>query len=104
LLLDTHAFVWWDARDSRLPVRMHEAIAAAENQIFVSAVSVWEIAVKRAVGKLIFAGSVARVIEAHGFQPLPISVDRMLIAQANLEGMPLVTLDEQILRYLVPHL
>lgn len=121
LLLDTHALVWWDARDSRLPARLHDAIAAAENQVFVSAASVWEIALKRAAGKLLFGGSVAKVIEAHGFQPLPISIahaewagsldrihndpfDRMLIAQANLEGMPLVTLDEQILRYRVPHL
>lgn len=100
---------------------MHEAIASADNQIFVSAVSVWEIAIKRAAGKLVFGGSIAKMIEAHGFQPLPIAVahaewagsldrihndpfDRMLIAQAHLEGMPLVTVDEQILRYQVPHL
>lgn len=100
---------------------MHEAIASAENQVFVSAVSAWEIAIKRASGKLLFSGSVAKVIEAHGFQSLPISIahaefagsldrihddpfDRILIAQANLEGMPLVTVDEQILRYKVPHL
>lgn len=121
MLLDTHAFVWWDTKDSRLPARLHEAIASAENEVFVSAVSVWEIAIKRASGKLIFDGSVAKVIEAHGFQSLAISVahaeragsldrihsdpfDRMLIAQANLEGMPLVTIDEQILRYQVPKL
>jgi len=121
LLLDTHALVWWDAHDSRLPARMHDAIASAENQVFVSAASVWEIAVKRAAGKLVFAGSVAKMIEAHGFQPLPISIahaewagslerihndpfDRMLIAQANLEGMPLATIDQHILRYRVPHL
>lgn len=121
LLLDTHAFVWWDAKDSRLPARMHEAIASAENQVFVSAVSVWEIALKRASGKLAFAGSAAKAIEAHRFLSLPITTehaewagslpqlhsdpfDRMLIAQANLEGMPLVTVDPQILRYPVPHL
>ncbi len=121
LLLDTHAFVWWDADDSRLPARMREAIASAENQVFVSAISVWEIAIKRASGKLVFTGLVARAIKTHGFQELPISVaqaecagslepihsdpfDRMLIAQANLEGMPLVTVDAQILRYRVPHL
>lgn len=115
-MLDTHAFVWWDTKDPHLPVRMREAIAAAENQVFVSAVSVWEITIKRAAGKLIFAGSVAKAIEIHRFQPLPISVahaewagsldpihhdpfDRMLIAQANLEGMPLVTVNPQILRY-----
>lgn len=121
LLLDTHAFVWWDANDPHLQPRMHEAIASAENQVFVSAISVWEIAIKRALGKLNFGGSVAKAIENHGFEPLPISAahaewagsleqihhdpfDRMLVAQANLEGMPLVTLDPQILRYRVPHL
>jgi PIN domain nuclease of toxin-antitoxin system len=121
LLLDTHAFVWWDAKDSHLPDRMREAIASAQNQILVSAVSVWEIAIKRASGKLIFRGSVTEAIETHGFQALPISVahaewagsleqihqdpfDRMLIAQAHLEGLTLVTLDDQILRYQVPHL
>ncbi len=121
LLLDTHAFVWWDAKDSRLPDRMREAIASTENQVFVSAVSVWEIAIKRASGKLIFKGSISKAIDAHGFQALPISVahaewagslepihqdpfDRMLIAQANLEGMSLVTVDAQILSYPLPHL
>lgn len=111
LLLDTHALIWWDTQDSRLPARLHEAIASAENQVFVSAVSVWEIAIKRGSGKLTFGGSVSKVIEGHGFQSLPISVahaecagsldrihndpfDRMLIAQANLEGMPLVTVDD----------
>jgi PIN domain nuclease of toxin-antitoxin system len=121
LLLDTHAFVWWDAKDAHLPERMREAIASAENQIFVSAVSVWEIAIKRAAGKLIFGGSIASVVEAHGFQSLPILVthaewagsldrihndpfDRMLVAQAQLEGLVLVTADNHILRYQVPHL
>lgn len=100
---------------------MREAIASAENQIFVSAVSVWEIAIKRASDKLIFRGSVTKAIEAQGFQALPISVahaewagslkpihhdpfDRMLIAQAHLEGLTLVTVDDQILQYQVPHL
>lgn len=121
MLLDTHAFVWWDTKDSRLPVRMQEAIASAENQAFVSAASVWEIAIKRASGKLVFAGSVAKAIETHRFQSLPVSVahaewagaldqihkdpfDRMLVAQAQIEGLTMVTMDEQILRYQVPRI
>ena len=121
LLLDTHAFLWWDSKDAHLPPVLHSAIASASNEVFVSAVSVWEIAIKRASGKLAFGGSVASAIEQQGFLSLPITVehaewagslpqyhrdpfDRLLVAQAHLEGMTLVSVDEQILRYQVPHL
>jgi PIN domain nuclease of toxin-antitoxin system len=121
LLLDTHAFLWWDSSDASLPVALHEAIASPRNQVFVSAVTVWEIAIKRASGKLIFGKAVGNAIEKHGFVSLPITVDhaewagalpqlhrdpfdRLLVAQAQLEGLVLVTLDEQIQRYQVQHL
>ena len=121
LLLDTHTFLWWDANDGCLPAALHSAIASPRNQVFVSAASVWEIAIKRASGKLNFAQSVEKSIAAHDFLPLPITVeqaelagslpqlhrdpfDRLLVAQAQLEGLVLVTVDEQILRYQVPHL
>jgi PIN domain nuclease of toxin-antitoxin system len=54
LLLDTHAFLWWDSNDARLPVVLYSAIASPRNEVFVSAVSIWEIAIKRASGKLVF--------------------------------------------------
>jgi PIN domain nuclease of toxin-antitoxin system len=121
LLLDTHAFLWWDTNDDRLPVSVRSAIASPRNEVFVSAVTVWEIAIKRASGKLTFHGSAAKAIEQHGFLPLPITVehaecagelpqlhrdpfDRLLVAQAQLEGLVLATVDEQILRYPVPRL
>jgi PIN domain nuclease of toxin-antitoxin system len=121
LLLDTHAFLWWDSRDIRLPDEHRSAISSARNQVFVSAVTVWEIAIKRATGKLIFGASAAKAIAGHGFTSLPITVeqaewagalpqlhrdpfDRLLVAQAQLEGLVLATIDEQILRYQVPHL
>jgi|SRR5580698_7058992 PIN domain nuclease of toxin-antitoxin system len=121
LLLDTHCFLWWDANDSQLPPGLHDAIASPENRVYVSAVSVWEIAIKRTTGKLTFQGSAAKAIEVHEFLPLPISADhaefagslpqlhrdpfdRLLVAQAHLEGLVLATLDEQVLRYQVPHL
>lgn len=121
LLLDTHAFLWWDSNDTHLPAALRSAIASPQNEVFVSAVSVWEIAIKRASGKLNFQASAAKAIEAHGFLPLPIAVehaewagslpqlhrdpfDRLLVAQAQLEGLVLVSVDEQILRYQVPHL
>jgi PIN domain nuclease of toxin-antitoxin system len=121
LLLDTHAFLWWDSNDAHLPDALRSAIASPLNEVFVSAVTVWEIAIKRASGKLIFQHPVAKSIAVHGFLPLPISVeqaewagglpqlhrdpfDRLLVAQAQLEGLVLVTVDEHILRYQVPHL
>jgi PIN domain nuclease of toxin-antitoxin system len=121
LLLDTQAFLWWDSNDARLPSALHSAISSPRNQIYVSAVSVWEIAIKRGLGKLIFAGAVGKTIEGHGFAGLPVTVeqaeaagalpllhrdpfDRLLIAQAQVEGLILVTVDEEILRYAVPHL
>lgn len=121
LLLDTHCFLWWDANDSQLPTALHAAIASPANRVYVSAVSVWEIAIKRTTGKLTFQGSAAKAIEAHQFLALPISVehaefagslpqlhrdpfDRLLVAQAHLEGLVLATVDEQVLRYQVPHL
>jgi PIN domain nuclease of toxin-antitoxin system len=121
LLLDTHAFLWWDSNDARLPIVLHSAVASPNNEVFVSAATVWEIAIKRALGKLIFGQTLGKAIEDHGFTALPITVeqaewagalphvhrdpfDRLLVAQAQLEGLVLVTVDEQILRYQVPHL
>ena len=121
LLLDTHAFLWWDSNNARLPDALHTAIAYPRNEVFVSAVTVWEIAIKRGLGKLIFGQPACKAIKEHGFVPLPITVeqaevagglpqlhrdpfDRLLVSQAHLEGLVLVTVDEQILRYAVPHL
>ncbi len=121
LLLDTHAFLWWDSNDALLPDTLRAAIASPQNQVFVSAVTVWEIAIKRGLGKLVFARGVGKAIEDHGFTALAITVehaewvgslpqlhrdpfDRLLVAQAQLEGLILASVDEQILRYQVPHL
>lgn len=121
LLLDTHILLWWDADDARLPAALRTAVAAPENDIYISAASAWEIAIKKAAGKLWAADSIANTIDRHSFLALPITVehaewagslpplhrdpfDRLLVAQAHLEGLILVTVDEQILRYQVPHL
>lgn len=114
LLLDTHALLWWFTDDSRLSETARELIADATNEILVSAASGWEIATKQRLGKLEgVPGAVERfseVVGADGFRHLPIShhhalragaygsahrdpFDRMLAAQAEIEGVPLVTLD-----------
>jgi PIN domain nuclease of toxin-antitoxin system len=121
LLLDTHRFLWWDSNDAQLPIYLRSAIALPRNQVFVSVVTVCEIAIKRTSGKLIFGRAVGKPIEGHGFTALPFTVahaacagelhqlhrdplDRLLAAQAQLEDMVLANVDEQILRYQVPHL
>ena len=119
LLLDTHALLWWLADDPRLGSRAREAIAAAENLVVASAASAWEIAVKRALGKLEAPEDLSGALAEAGLQPLPITVehavaagalpahhadpfDRMLVAQAATEGLAIVTVDERIARYGVP--
>ena len=112
LLLDTHAFLWWLAGDERLSPSAQLAIADASNEIFVSGASAWEIATRHRLGKLPGAASIAGDIEAaiggQGFRGLPVAIrhaqiagalpgphrdpfDRMLIAQAMLENMSLVS-------------
>ncbi len=119
LLLDTHAFIWWAARDSRLPEAARSAIAESENRIVVSAVSVWEISIKRAAGKLDFHNDILQVLARTGFETLDITprhadtagslplhhtdpFDRLLVAQATIEKLVLVTQDRQIGLYGVP--
>lgn len=116
LLLDTHSFLWWLADDAALGPTARAAIADGENLVFVSAATAWEISVKRAKGKLVAPGDVEEWLTANEFIELPIEVghavragelpphhsdpfDRMLVAQAELEGHVLVTADAEILRY-----
>jgi PIN domain nuclease of toxin-antitoxin system len=119
LLLDTHAFIWWAARDSRLVENARIAIADADNRVVVSAVSVWEIAIKRASGKLAFHHNILEVLTRTRFDSVDITprhadlagslplhhadpFDRLLVAQAKIEGFVLVTQDRQLLPYGVP--
>jgi PIN domain nuclease of toxin-antitoxin system len=115
LLLDTHALIWWLAGSEDLSASAKAAISDQTNEIYVSAVSAWEIATKYRMGKLpdaqILAVDFDATIAAQGFRELPISVrhgqlagglplshrdpwDRMLAAQATLESMSLVSRDE----------
>ncbi|MBA3347149.1 MAG: type II toxin-antitoxin system VapC family toxin [Actinobacteria bacterium] len=116
LLLDTSVFIWWVTADERLGTRARAAMADPASSVFVSAVSAWEIAIKRALGKLDLEGDVGDLIEREEFEELPIRVvhalaaeslpphhrdpfDRMLIAQSRREGMLLVSGDRVMTRY-----
>jgi PIN domain nuclease of toxin-antitoxin system len=125
LLLDTHAFLWWIAGDSALSQPSMTAIGDASNRVFISAASAWEIATKVRIGKLPGAASIATdltgIIDAQGFVPLPITFahaqaagalpgphkdpfDRILIAQAMLDRMTLVSNEQRFDRYGVTRL
>lgn len=116
LLLDTHAFLWWNADAPALGQEARAAIATRESTVFVSAATAWEIELKRAKGKLAVEGDVEDWIGLNAFVPLSIDIahtvasaglpphhrdpfDRMLVAQAQLEELTLVTADSQIRRY-----
>jgi PIN domain nuclease of toxin-antitoxin system len=120
VLMDTHTFLWWNADDPQLSFHAKELIADGQNEVFLSAASVWEIVIKTAKGKLILPEPPAQYISSrmslYRFRPLPIQIshvthvydlppyhndpfDRLLIAQSQLEAMPLITKDENIQRY-----
>lgn len=109
LLLDTHALLWWVAGETLDP-SVVARISDPGTLVAVSAASAWEIAIKRALGKLDFEGSFDALVREGGFEPLAITVshaeragalpphhrdpfDRMLVAQAQSEQLTLVTRD-----------
>jgi PIN domain nuclease of toxin-antitoxin system len=121
LLLDTHVVLWWLAGDPQMSEDARVTVSAPDTDVMASAVSVWEIAVKRALGKLEAPPAVFAQLAEEGFRELPITwphailagdlpphhrdpFDRMLVAQAELEGLTVVTRDERIGRYGVPTL
>lgn len=117
-LLDTHAALWALAEPEELSQPARIALENAENDVFVSVVSAWEIAIKRALGKLEAPDDLEAAIRMQGFEPLLMTFhhaaqagslpphhrdpfDRVLIAQAQAEGLILVTRDSNIPLYSV---
>lgn len=116
LLLDTHALLWWLSDDFALGPNTRQMIGEQRNQVLVSAASIWEISIKQAKGMLEAPEDLEALVEDEGFTKLPISLfhgqqagklpeihrdpfDRMLIAQAQAEGLELVTADGIIPQY-----
>ncbi len=119
LLLDTHALLWWLAGGDELTAAAHEAIAASGSVVHVSAASAWEMSIKRAKGRLDSPTDLVDAMAANGFAELAIHVahaelagalpphhadpfDRLLIAQARIEGLTIVTRDPAFEAYGVP--
>jgi PIN domain nuclease of toxin-antitoxin system len=117
LLLDTHVLLWWLADDRKLSKDSRAMIANADNQVLVSAASVWEVAIKTSLRRVeIELDDLEDAILKSGLEPLPIAVqhavrvgrlpdvhrdpfDRMLVAQAGVEELRLVTHDRVFERY-----
>jgi PIN domain nuclease of toxin-antitoxin system len=120
LLLDTHVFLWYITNDRRLSPDAATAVTEASNEVYLSAVSVWEILVKYQLGRLILPSPVDAYLqrrqEQHGIVSLPLErgaalrllelpshhqdpFDRMLVCQALHHDLTMVTSDEQIARY-----
>jgi len=119
IILDTHAAIWFFEDDKRLSKTAIDAICNLKNGIYVSIASVWEMAIKLSTGKLVFDGDIDNFLETiykNEFELLNISpkhiktvtglpfihrdpFDRMLMAQAIVEDMPIITVDENILKY-----
>jgi PIN domain nuclease of toxin-antitoxin system len=116
LLLDTHVVIWALGDDRRLGRTARSAIKDVTNAVYVSAATAWEMALKSALGKLDVPPDIRDWIDRSAFSALPIEMehafasaslplhhrdpfDRMLVAQAQLEDLTLVTGDPQIARY-----
>jgi PIN domain nuclease of toxin-antitoxin system len=118
LLLDTNAFLWWRDASPRLPDRVRDEIGDPQNEIVVSIVSFWEIAIKRGLGRLRFLDDFEAVMAEEEFDLLGINYshlrsmdglplhhrdpfDRLLISQSIAENLPVATDDKIFARYRV---
>src|SRR3989344_1662277 len=117
-LLDTHIFLWFLTDDKRLSVKTRQLLMDGANRVLLSSVCVWEIVIKKSLGKLRIPEDLGGAIKKSGFKILPIELDhvleleklppvhrdpfdRMLVAQARQENCWLVTADPKIFRYKV---
>ena len=120
-LLDSQVFLWYKDGRSLLSREHREHLDDLRHELFLSVASVWELTIKRALGKLSFAGSFSIATQSSGIKMLPIELghveemeklprlhrdpfDHLLIAQARVEGLILVTHDRAIHHYDVPTL
>ena len=117
LLLDTHAFLWAIDDDPKLSQKAREAIVDGKNIVFVSAATAWEITIKKGIGKLKTPqADYLEELRLHRFTALDITTehalavdglpehhkdpfDRMLVAQAQVENLTLVTRDPRLMIY-----
>jgi PIN domain nuclease of toxin-antitoxin system len=119
LLIDAHALLWALGDEERLPLAVREELSAGATPAFVSAATIWEIEIKRGLGKLKAPADLLDAVADARFGALEVSFrhasiagalprhhgdpfDRMLVAQAHCEGLTVVTRDPRIAAYDVP--
>jgi PIN domain nuclease of toxin-antitoxin system len=121
-LLDTHTFLWWIANDPQLSKRARQVMEDGATELFLSVASGWEMTIKSRLGKLKLPDDlhsfIAEQVRINALEVLPIEMihalhvyslpahhrdpfDRMLVAQSQIEKMPILTGDPQIARYAV---
>lgn len=121
LLLDTHAFIWWDSDPTQLSAAALSALRDPLNEVWLSVASVWEMVIKAQLGKLMLRRPLVDIVnqqQANGLRVLPLTLahvlaveslppihkdpfDRALIAQANVEGAEMVSADLVVRQYSV---
>ena len=118
VLLDTHILIWALENNPSLSKKARDVITTGANMVFVSSASVWEISIKKSTGKLIVPDNLLEELAAHRFSLLNISAehaqlagelpmihkdpfDRMLVAQAKIEKLTLISNDPMIAQYRV---
>ncbi|HEX9997707.1 MAG TPA: type II toxin-antitoxin system VapC family toxin [Abditibacterium sp.] len=125
ILVDTHIFIWWNDELSLLSKSARNLLEDSNNQLVISAATLWEMQIKLAIGKLPLRLPLAEMVreqqEQNGFQILPITLphvlalenlpfhhkdpfDRLLIAQAQAENLPILSADPVFGRYNINHL
>ncbi len=119
LLLDTHVLLWWLAGDRKLKAHIRALLAAPENLVFVGAATIWELRIKEALKKIDLPSDFEAVLDAESFEQLSVTAahahalrglplhhrdpfDRMLVAQATLEALTIVSHDDELRAYGVP--
>lgn len=118
-LVDSHVLIWWLEGPERVAAPARAVIATRENEVYFSAASIWELGLKQAKGKLRLPDLFVDLLTAEGFRELPVTVphahrafalprlhhdpfDRMLLAQAQHEGLLFLTRDAALRAYPVP--
>ncbi|UYV12388.1 MAG: type II toxin-antitoxin system VapC family toxin [Phycisphaera sp.] len=115
-LLDTHALLWWLSDPEKLSGEARTALTDGQNSVYVSSAAGWEMAIKKRLGRLDYPANLAEVLDKDHIAVLPITLphalavsdlpmhhqdpfDRMMLAQAMIEGLVLVTRDDDIRKY-----
>lgn len=115
-LLDTHIILWWLTNPKQISAKASKIISDKENNIFISSASLWEMAIKKSIGRLTLPMNIVELLQSESFQIIPIGheeaigisdlppihqdpFDRMLVMQAKLHNCVLITRDKNVMDY-----